>query len=366
MKKVLITGAQGFIGKNLQAHLRERDDVQVITFDKGASEDMLVGAVAQCDFIFHLAGINRPKHEEEFAQGNTNFTKHLCALVEAQDKSVPILYTSSIQADANNPYGKSKLAAEEALNSYAAQCDADVYSFRLPNVFGKWAKPNYNSAVATFCYNTVHDLPIEIHNADALIRLVYIDDVVVQFIRVLDGVNNSCEINPEYQVTVGALAEKLQKFKQSRDNITTEPVGVGLDRALHATYLSYLQPKQFAYELIKHEDPRGVFVEMLRTQDSGQFSYFTAHPGITRGGHYHHSKTEKFLVVKGKARFKFKHIMTDETYALDTSDKTPQVVETVPGWTHDITNIGDDEMIVLLWANERFDPEKPDTYACPL
>ena len=366
MKKVLITGAQGFIGKNLQAHLCERDDVQVITFDRDASEAMLKDALLQCDFIFHLAGINRPKSEEEFELGNTNFTKRLCALIEAQGKCVPILYTSSIQVEADNSYGKSKLAAEEALNNYAIQCDIDVHNFRLPNVFGKWAKPNYNSAVATFCYNTVHDLPIEIHNADAVIRLVYIDDVVAQFIRVMDGESDSCVIDPEYHISVGSLAEKLQKFKQSRDNITTEPVGTGLDRALHATYLSYLQPKQFAYKLIKHEDPRGVFVEMLRTHDSGQFSYFTAHPGVTRGGHYHHSKTEKFLVVKGKARFKFKHIVTGEFYTLDTNDKVPQVVETVPGWTHDITNVGNDEMIVLLWANERFNSEKPDTYAQPL
>ncbi len=363
---VLITGADGFIGKNLQAHLREMEGLSYSCFEKGMSMEELGQQLQSCDFVFHLAGVNRPEHDDEFVQGNTNLTQELCKLAAKTNKNIPILYTSSIQADADNAYGKSKLAAEQALLDYADKAAAKVFNFRLPNVFGKWARPNYNSAVATFCYNTVHDLPIEIHDANAQIRLVYIDDVVASFVAVMQGGSSSCEVQPEYTITVGGLATKLSKFKASRDNITTEPVGVGLDRALHATYLSYLEPSMFTYGLTKHTDPRGEFVELLRTQDSGQFSYFTAHPGITRGGHYHHSKTEKFLVVKGEAEFKFEHIMTKETYALKTSSEKPEVVETVPGWTHDITNIGDDEMIVLLWANERFDPEKPDTYAYPL
>ncbi|MBL1353737.1 MAG: NAD-dependent epimerase/dehydratase family protein [Zetaproteobacteria bacterium] len=364
--KVLITGADGFIGRNLQAHLREMDDVSYDCFAKGMTLQVLKEKIASCDFIFHLAGVNRPKNDDEFVQGNMNLTQDVCRLTKQTGKQIPIVYTSSIQADADNAYGKSKLAAEQVLTDYTSETGAKVYNFRLPNVFGKWAKPNYNSAVATFCYNTVHNLPMTINDTDAVIRLVYIDDVVAQFIAVMSGESESYDIQPEYEITVGALADKLQGFKASRENITTEPVGTGLDRALHATYLSYLEPKAFAYDLVKHEDPRGVFVEMLRTQDSGQFSYFTAHPGITRGGHYHHSKTEKFLVVKGRAEFKFRHIMTDEKYALKTDESNPKVVETVPGWTHDITNVGDDEMIVLLWANERFDPKKPDTYACPL
>jgi len=366
MIKVLITGADGFIGRNLQAHLREMEGISYTCFEKGMSLQDLEDKIEACDFIFHLAGVNRPETDDEFVEGNTNLTRALCDLAAKTDKKVPVLYTSSIQAEADNAYGKSKLAAEQVLIDYANKTGAKVFNFRLPNVFGKWARPNYNSAVATFCYNTVHDLPITIHDADAKIRLVYIDDVVASFLDVMQGNNTSCEVKPEYVITVGDLAEKLSKFKASRDNITTEPVGVGLDRALHATYLSYLEPKDFAYDLVKHSDERGDFVEMLRTHDSGQFSYFTAHPGITRGGHYHHSKTEKFLVVKGEAEFKFRHIMTGESYALQTSAIKPQVVETVPGWTHDITNIGDDEMVVLLWANERFDPENPDTYACPL
>jgi len=363
---VLITGADGFIGRNLQAHLREMEGISYTCFEKGMSMFVLEELLAGSDFVFHLAGVNRPEHDEELVQGNTNLTQELCDLASKLDKKLPILYTSSIQVEADNAYGKSKLAAENILQDYAKKTGAQVFNFRLANVFGKWARPNYNSAVATFCYNTVHDLPITIHDASAVIRLVYIDDVVASFIAVMQSQSISCEVKPEYSITVGDLVKKLKSFKESRNNITTEPVGLGLDRALHATYLSYLEPNMFSYELTKHSDARGDFVEMLRTNDSGQFSYFTAHPGITRGGHYHHSKTEKFLVVKGKARFKFKHVMTGEAYALKTSEAEPTIVETVPGWTHDITNVGDDEMIVLLWANERFDPEKPDTYACPL
>ena len=244
-----------------------------------------------------------------------------------------------------------------------------VYVFRLPNVFGKWCKPNYNSAVATFCHNIAFGLPIKINDSSALINLVYVDDVINRFVSIMDGAlvkEVYCDINPVYEVTVGSLAEKIHGFKASRNTLVTERVGTGLDRALHSTYLSYLPPKDFSYGLVKHGDARGVFVEMLKTKDSGQFSYFSAHPGVTRGGHYHHSKTEKFLVLKGEALFKFRHIMTDEFYELKTSGQEPTVVETVPGWTHDITNIGEDEMFVMLWANEIFDREHPDTFARPL
>ena len=244
-----------------------------------------------------------------------------------------------------------------------------VHIFRLPNVFGKWARPNYNSAVATFCHNVARDLPIQISDPKAVIRLVYIDDVVRRLIAVMDGSVADApfvSVEPEYQVSVGELAEQLYAFRDSRQTMVTERVGTGLVRALYSTYLSYLPPDRFTYEVPKHGDPRGVFVEMLKTRDSGQFSYFTAHPGITRGGHYHHSKTEKFLVIKGHACFRFRHIVTGEFYELHTSGEQPEIVETVPGWTHDITNVGDDEMIVMLWANEIFDRENPDTYARPV
>mgnify|MGYP006137595373 CR=1 FL=1 len=364
--KVLVTGSNGFIGNNLRVHLSERNDIEVITFSREDDLDAFGSMLDGVDFIFHLAGVNRPKNVEEFTLGNTDLTSALCQAIIQTKRLIPVIYTSSVQAELDNPYGESKKASEQVLMDFSAQTESPVYLFRLPNVFGKWCKPNYNSAVATFCYNIAHNLPVQINDANAKVRLVYVDDVVKYFMSIMDGalvelgLNN---VNPVYEMTVGGLAEKIQLFKNSRQSLLTEPVGTGLDRALHSTYLSYLKPEQFSYELTKHEDPRGVFVEMLKTKNSGQFSYFTAHPGITRGGHYHHTKTEKFLVLKGNALFKFRNVLTDDSYEVKTTDNVPQVVETVPGWTHDITNIGEDEMIVMLWANEIFDREKPDTYA---
>lgn len=364
--RVLITGANGFIGRNLISHLRERKDVTIATYVRGDDAATLAAKVAGADFVFHLAGVNRPQNEQEFKEGNTDLTLALCAAVRASGRAIPVIYTSSVQAGLDNAYGVSKRGAEDALAGLAADTGSRVYNYRLPNVFGKWCRPNYNSAVATFCHNIVHDLPIQINNPDAAIRLVYVDDVVATFVRVMDlapAADAPCVVEPVYQVTVGQLAAQLQAFKDSRASLVTEPVGTGLTRALYSTYISYFTPEQFAYPLVRHADPRGVFVEMLKTRDAGQFSYFTAHPGITRGGHYHHTKTEKFLVIKGKARFGFRHIDTDATYELLTNGDEPLVVETIPGWSHDITNIGDDEMIVMLWANEIFDREHPDTFS---
>ncbi|ROM90405.1 UDP-2-acetamido-2,6-beta-L-arabino-hexul-4-ose reductase [Pseudomonas brassicacearum] len=367
--KVLITGSNGFVGKNLIAHLSERSDVEVLRFTREDDIAQLPVLMAEVDFVFHLAGVNRPQDPEEFKTGNADLTRALCEAVAACGRSVPVLYTSSSQAELDNPYGSSKRAAEEALTELADQHGATVYVFRLPNVFGKWARPNYNSAVATFCHNIVHGLPIQINDPQANINLVYIDDVIKYFIAALDGqlpVERFVAVEPQYTISVGALAKQLEAFRDSRASLITEPVGTGLVRALYSTYVSYLTPDRFTYEVPKYGDPRGVFVEMLKTGDSGQFSYFTAHPGVTRGGHYHHSKTEKFLVIKGKACFRFRHIVSGEFYELFTTGEQPEIVETVPGWTHDITNAGDDEMIVMLWANEIFNRELPDTYARPL
>jgi len=367
--KVLITGANGFVAQNLRAHLSEREDVDVFTFTRDNHIDDLTALVDSVDFIFHLAGVNRPKNVEEFKHGNADLTVTLCSCIEASTKKPSIIFGSSIQAEKENPYGKSKFTAEQALLKLADRMGNSVYLFRLPNVFGKWCKSDYNSVVATFCHNIASNLPIQINDPSALISLVYIDDVINRFIAIMDGAvvkDAYCDIDPVYEMTVGKLAEKINLFKKSRDTLLTEGVGIGFDRALHSTYLSYLSPKDFSYGLVKHGDSRGMFVEMLKTKDSGQFSYFTAHPGITRGGHYHHTKTEKFLVLKGEALFKFRHIMNNELYELRTSGEEPVVVETVPGWTHDITNIGNDEMVVMLWANEIFDKDSPDTYARPL
>lgn len=374
--KVLITGANGFVGKNLQLHLAERKDVRVVSFTHDDDVAQLPALLQEVDFIFHLAGVNRPQDPQEFVSGNVDLTQALCravgAVADATGKPMPIVYTSSTQAGRDNAYGQSKRGAEEALQTAARNHRMPVHIFRLPNVFGKWCKPNYNSAVATFCHNIAHGLPIQVNDPSAPVTLVYVDDVIERFVQLMDGADAAIDANgfstvaPQYTTTVGELARQIQAFKDSRDTLMTERVGTGLVRALYATYVSYLPVELFAYAVPQHADPRGVFVEMLKTPDAGQFSYFTAHPGITRGGHYHHSKTEKFLVIKGQARFKFRHMQTGQAHELVTSGERAEIVETVPGWTHDITNIGTDEMVVMLWANEVFDRARPDTYACAL
>ena len=376
MPTILITGANGFVGKNLQLHLSERKDIQVRCFTRANTVDELPALLNGADFVFHLAGVNRPQDPAAFVVGNAGLTQALCTalaqVATTTGRKVPVVFASSIQAAQDNAYGQSKRAAEDALFALQHEYGVPVHVFRLPNVFGKWARPNYNSAVATFCHNTVRGLPITVNDPAASLTLVYVDDVVQRFIHLLDGADAALDaagfatVAPQYSTTVGALAAQIQAFKESRNNLVTERVGTGLVRALYSTYVSYLPVEKFAYTVPQHGDARGVFVEMLKTPDCGQFSYFTAHPGITRGGHYHHSKTEKFLVIKGCARFKFRHMHTGETHTLDTSGEQAQVVETVPGWTHDITNIGSDELVVMLWANEIFDRERPDTFACAL
>ena len=364
--KVLVTGANGFVGKNLLLRLKE-EGIYYDTLVRSDSELDLVSKVSSCDFIVHLAGVNRPKNESEFKEGNTHLTQSIINVLVDKRLNTPIIYSSSIQADLDNSYGVSKKLAEDLLTNFADRSGSLVFNYRLPNVFGKWCKPNYNSVVATFCYNIVNNLPIHINDPTAIIKLVYIDDVVNEFISVIKNVDSGKDfssdvtVSPVYQITVGGLLKQLKAFENINSSSIVERVGTDLIRALYSTFISYFKPEQFSYSLVKHEDPRGMFVEMLKTKDSGQFSFFTAHPGITRGGHYHHSKNEKFLVVKGKARFGFRHIETNEYYELFTSGEEPQVVKTVPGWSHDITNIGHDEMYVMLWANEIFDPENPDT-----
>lgn len=360
--RVLVTGSDGFIGKNLVVKLREKD-VAVVPFGSKETFAKLQELIGTIDFIIHLAGVNRPKNVDEFAAGNSKLTHKICDLIIRSGFKIPILFSSSIQAGLDNPYGISKLESEQILLEYSKKQNIAVYIYRLPNVFGKWCRPNYNSVVATFCYNIINDLPIHISDANVLLRLVYVDDVISAFVNSLQRMPETsyCEVSPIYSITVGKLAEQLKLFKTSRKSMMIDSVGYGLSRALYSTYVSYLGPKQFSYCLPKHEDARGFFVEVLKTKHSGQFSYFTAFPGITRGGHYHHTKTEKFLVVKGEARFCFRNIITGEKYSYCVSDTVPEVVETVPGWVHNITNIGNDEMIVLLWANEIFDHKQPDT-----
>lgn len=372
--RVLITGANGFVGRNLQLRLRERKDVQVVCYTRDQQAGELTNLLDGVDFVFHLAGVNRPQDPKEFTTGNTDLTRDLCQAVAARSagKSIPILYTSSTQAALDNAYGRSKRKAEQALFSLGEQHGVPVHVFRLPNVFGKWCRPNYNSAVATFCHNIARDLPIRVNDPQAPLTLVYVDDVIERFVQLMDGAtpmggpDGFAVVQPQYATTVGELARLIRAFHDSRSSLVTERVGTGLVRALYATYVSYLPVEAFVYDVPQHADKRGVFVEMLKTPDCGQFSFLTAHPGVTRGGHYHHSKTEKFLVIKGQALFRFRHMQTGQTYELQTSGDKPQIVETVPGWTHDITNTGQEEMVVMLWANEIFDRARPDTYDCPL
>lgn len=362
--KVLVTGSKGFIGKNLVVRLGELEGFEVIEFSRVHSLTDLDSFVQDADAVVHLAGINRPKDDAEFGEGNAVLTTSLCELIAATGRRIPLLVSSSTQAEIANPYGKSKRAAELACEQLAERHGNPVVIYRLPGVFGKWSRPNYNSVVATFCYNTAHGLPMQINDSSAVIKLVYVDDVVESFISNLEAPKDGLvrgHVSPMHETSLGDLAAQIEAFKNCRSSLVAERVGTGFVRALYATYVSYLPPAAFSYDLPKYGDDRGVFVEMLKTKDSGQFSYFTAHPGVTRGGHYHHTKTEKFLVIKGKARFGFRNVITDECYYIDVSGEQPQVVETVPGWTHDITNVGSDEIVVMLWANEIFDRQKPDT-----
>ncbi|CAG9177276.1 UDP-2-acetamido-2,6-beta-L-arabino-hexul-4-ose reductase [Cupriavidus laharis] len=362
--KVLVTGAGGFIGKNLITALRERADIEVVPFTRQTSVASLSALASSLDFVFHLAGVNRPPNAAEFWQGNVELTRQLCEILRGTGKSVPVLYTSSSQAALANPYGKSKYAAEEVLQGYGKATGAHVYIMRLPNVFGKWSRPNYNSVVATFCHNIARDLPVNITDPQHVLTLVYIDDVVRTLLQVMDS-RGECgetpEVAPRYTISVGEIADLVLSFRNSRSTLVTKRVGTGLTRALYATYMSNLPPDRFAYDVPAYSDPRGTFAEVLKTPDCGQFSFFTAKPGVTRGGHYHHSKTEKFLVLKGQARFAFRHIVSDEVHEVNTCGEYPVIVETVPGWAHDITNVGSDELVVMLWANELFDRTCPDT-----
>lgn len=363
--KVLVTGSDGFIGKNLLVKLAE-NSIDFVCFTRHHSADDLASLLKDVDFVFHLAGVNRPQDPADFNRQNIDLTLALCEAIQRTGKAIPVIFTSSIQAESDNVYGSSKKSAEDALIGFNAASQSPVYLYRLPNVFGKWAKPNYNSVVATFCHNIAQDLPIRIDDMSKVVPLLHIDDLLEQFMKVLADPQTGVlrpTVKPEYSITVGDLASQIKAFHSSRNTLITEDVGTGLTRSLYATYLSYLKPAQFAYEVPAYEDGRGRFVEMLKTKDSGQFSFFTAHPGITRGGHYHHTKSEKFLVLQGLARFRFRNIVTNEAYEIIVDGLTPKIVETIPGWTHDITNIGENELIVMLWASEAFDRAQPDTIA---
>jgi len=364
--RIGVTGSDGFIGKNLLEHLQRLDGIEIITFTRSNSSKDLEVLINSVDFIFHLAGINRPDDSKEFYEGNAGLTQKIVDILKYTGKKTPILISSSTQVERNNDYGKSKLGSELALKKYAESTGAPVYLYRLPNVFGKWSKPNYNTVIATWCHNISRNIPIEISDDSIELDLVYIDNVVEHFVRHIDETGKSGisheNISPTYRESLGSISKLLSDFVESRKTLITPPVGRGFPRALYSTYLSFLPTDKFSYEIKGYQDERGTFYEFLKTQDSGQVSISTSAPGVTRGNHYHNSKNEKFLVIKGEASIKLRQIHGDEIIEYKVSDEKLEVVEMIPGYTHDISNTGDKEMILLLWANEIFDREKPDTY----
>lgn len=363
---VLVTGAEGFIGKNFISHLKQCKNVTILEFNRIHNLNDLERLVSKADLIFHLAGVNRPDISDQFYEVNLELTEVLCRLASATNQNVPIVFTSTVHVDTDSDYGKSKKAAEKSLLDYENSTGSKVYIFRLPHVMGKWCKPNYNSVIATFCHQIVNNLSVTINDENAMLNILYIDDLVKYFLAILEGSYKEetfVTTGPIYNITVGELFNAIQKIHLGRENLFIEEVGTGFMRALYATYLSFLNKENFAYSLPVHSDERGVFAEILKTKTSGQFSFLTSLPGIIRGRHYHHSKSEKFLVVSGQATFSFRNLITNERHELKTSSKEPVIVESIPGWVHDIANSGDVELIVLVWANEIFDRENPDTFS---
>lgn len=359
---VLVTGAHGFIGRNLSLRLEELGH-RTIPITRLSGPHALAEGIAAADAVIHLAGANRPADSADFMAVNHGEVERLVATLVQADRPIPVILASSIRAGEPTDYGTSKLAGEDALRAHGRDTGAPVHIFRLPNVFGKWARPDYNSAIATFCHRVARGEPIVVHDPDASLTLAYIDDVVAAFVAILEqGASPGFHtVDPTYTTSVGAVADAIRGFARTRETGEIGRVGTGLERALYATYVAALPPERFSYPITTHRDPRGGFAEMLKTVDSGQFSVFNALPGVTRGGHYHHTKTEKFLIVHGRARFRFRHMVTGDRHELETGGDDFRIVETVPGWSHDVTNIGDDLMISLLWANEVFDRERPDT-----
>ena len=363
---ILVTGARGFIASNLITRLKHDNLHNVIEVSRDTEN--LRSKLLLADVVFHLAGVNRPDSTAEFTVGNVDYTSLIVSVLSEKETKTTLVFSSSIKAGDDSEYGKSKRQAEEELSRLDKK-NINIVLLRLPNIFGKWAKPNYNSVVATFCHNISHDLPVKVHDESIVVDLVYIDDLVDFFLSIIASPMqhvNIEQLKPVYFITVGELKNKIEKYKKMNTTSFVENVGVDFDRCLYATYLSHLPVKSFSRRLDSHPDHRGVFAEIVKTKSAGQISFFTAKPGVTRGGHYHHTKSEKFLVVSGQGRFKFKNVISGEFYQLDVSDDSPTIVDTVPGWAHNITNIGSDNLIVLLWANEVFDSSAPDTYAFEL
>ena len=364
--KLLITGAQGFVGKNLIATLEPKQDYIIYPYDIDTEPSRLDDYTKDCDFVFHLAGVNRPRQVEEFTAGNPGFTEILLASLQKNRNTCPFLITSSTQAALDNPYGRSKKAAEELVFDYAQASGAEVFVYRLPNVFGKWCRPNYNSAVATFCHNIARDLPITVNDPEVVMNLVYIDDVVAEMLNALQGnvsrEDRYCVVPLVHTIKLGDIVKLLYSFKNSRTDLAIPDMADGFTRKLYATYLSYLPEDKFSYFLKMNTDNRGSFTEFIRTPERGQVSVNISRPGITKGNHWHHTKNEKFLVVSGRGVIRFRRLDAEEIIEYHVSADKLEVVDIPTGYTHNIENLGDTDMVTIMWANEPFDPARPDTY----
>ena len=363
--KILVTGAKGFIGKNLIAELKTTTNHEIFEYDQDTDYSLLKQYCQETNFVFHLAGVNRPKEQSEFMSGNFGFTSKLLDLLKQYQNNCPVMISSSIQAALDNPYGQSKKAGEELLFSYSEETGANVLIYRFPNVFGKWCRPNYNSAVATFCHNIAHDLPIQVNDPSVEMTLVYIDDVVKSLTDALEGKeqreDNYCVVPITHQTTLGKIVDLIESFKASRAERSIPDMSEPFTKKLYSTYLSYLPENQFSYDLKMNVDARGSFTEFIRTPDRGQVSVNISKPGITKGNHWHHTKNEKFLVVSGSGVIRFRKLDTDEIIEYFVSGDKLEVVDIPVGYTHNIENLGDSDMVTIMWVNEIFDPENPDT-----
>lgn len=369
---VLVTGAKGFIGKNLISELERREKVIVLPFDIDTPSEMLDEYCRECDFVFNLAGVNRPEHVEEFMEGNFGFATTLVETLKKYGNTCPVMNSSSIQAALENPYGKSKKAGEDMMFSYGLESGAQVYIYRFPNVFGKWCRPNYNSAVATFCHNIAHNLPIQVNDRSTVMHLVYIDDVVEELLQALDrhphvNADGYCYVPVEHEITLGEIVNLLYSFQESRSNFMIPDMSENsFEKKLYSTYLSYLPEEEFSYPLVMHEDARGSFTEILKSADRGQVSINISKPGITKGNHWHHTKNEKFVVVSGKALIRFRKYGEDRVIEYHVSGDKLEVVDIPTGYTHSILNEGETDLVTLMWCNECFNPGRPDTIYEPV
>ncbi|PKM83673.1 MAG: capsular biosynthesis protein [Firmicutes bacterium HGW-Firmicutes-13] len=364
--KILVTGAKGFIGKNLITELKNRKYDNILEFDVDSEISNLDKYCKEADFVFHLAGVNRPTEQSEFMEGNFGFTSDLLKLLKKHSNTCPVIISSSIQAELDNPYGRSKEAGENLLFDYSKETGARVLIYRFPNVFGKWCRPNYNSAVATFCHNVAHDMPITVNAPSFVMNLVYIDDVVEELINALEDKENKngdfCEVPVVHTNTLGEIVDLIYSFKKSREERAIPDMDDAFTKKLYSTYLSYLPENQFSYDLKMNVDNRGSFTEFIRTPDRGQVSVNISKPGITKGNHWHHTKNEKFLVVSGQGVIRFRKIDSDDIIEYFVSGEKMEVVDIPTGYIHNIENLGDTDMVTIMWANECFDPDKPDTY----